>query len=284
VGDLTPKGQEGVYSGYINTAFLGGVAGGPVLGGVIKDLVNMRASFLIMGVLSLLSLILLYFFLPETRSHRASTNAVTPSLREAFASRPIAGVACFRLAYAFANAITWVFIPLLAAQLLALTTAQVGLLISVNVLVSTLLQMPCGRLADRMSKATLIAIGGITSSVAFGAFPLSLTFWHLLLLSVLTGATSGLAYPAHVALAMENAPHSGMGAVMSLLLTVHSLGMTIGPLFFGFIADHYSLAGVFYGGALSGVLLTVVCYALVQAPLPPPQAVRGTDKTSAVAD
>ncbi len=29
VGDLTPKGREGAYAGYVNTAFLGGVAGGP---------------------------------------------------------------------------------------------------------------------------------------------------------------------------------------------------------------------------------------------------------------
>src|SRR5215831_21030371 len=49
VGDLTPKGQEGAYSGYINTAFLGGVAGGPLLGGVIKDLFSMQASFITLG-------------------------------------------------------------------------------------------------------------------------------------------------------------------------------------------------------------------------------------------
>ena len=53
VGDLTPKGKEGTYSGYINTAFLGGVAGGPVLGGVVKDLYSMQASFILLGILSL---------------------------------------------------------------------------------------------------------------------------------------------------------------------------------------------------------------------------------------
>ena len=63
VGDLTPKGQEGAYAGYVNTAFLGGVAGGPVLGGVIKDLYSMQASFILLGILSLLSLLLLFFFL-----------------------------------------------------------------------------------------------------------------------------------------------------------------------------------------------------------------------------
>jgi len=284
VGDLTPKGKEGAYSGYINTAFLGGVAGGPLLGGMIKDLLNMQASFVIMGVLSLLSFFLLLFFLPEARGHKAATNTVRPRLREVLASRPIAGVSCFRLGYAFTNAITWVFIPLLAARLLSLRTAQIGLLISLNVIVSTLLQAPCGRLADRLSKAGLIGVGGVLTAAGFCAFPLAGSFWHLVLLSVLTGAASGLAFPAHVALAMENARDFGMGTVMSLLLTVHSFGMMVGPVLFGFIADHYSLGGVFYGGGLTGVLATGVCYALTRVPPAESPAVRAGGKEAAALD
>jgi len=93
----------------------------------------------------------------------------------------------------------------------------------------------------------------------------------LLLLNVLTGAASGLAFPAHVALAMEQVHGAGMGTVMSLLLTVHSLGMMVGPLLFGFIADHISLGSAFYSAGLIGVLTTGVCYVLANAPLPEPQ-------------
>ena len=32
-----------------------------------------------------------------------------------------------------------------------------------------------------------------------------------------------------------------MGTVMSLLLTVHSFGMTVGPMLFGLVIDVYSL-------------------------------------------
>jgi len=284
VGDLTPKGQEGTYTGYVNTAFLGGVAGGPLLGGVIKDLFNMQASFLILGVLSLLSFLLLLFFLPESHSHRTATNTVAPPLREFLSCRPIVGVACFRLGYAFANAITWVFVPLLATRLLPLKTAQIGLLISLNVLVSTLLQAPCGRLADRVNKAGLVGIGGVLSAVALGAFPLARSFWQLLLLNVLTGAAAGLAFPAHVALAMEQIRGAGMGTLMSLLLTVHSLGMMVGPLLFGFIADHISLGSAFYSAGLIGALVTGVCYVLTITPLPEPQTTAAVEKEPVVAD
>ncbi len=283
VGDLTPKGQEGRYSGYINTAFLGGVAGGPVLGGVVRDLYNMQASFILLGILSLLSLILLWLFLPEVRHEKNTQTTTHLPLREIFSCHPLVGMSVFRLSYAAANAAIWVFVPLLAAQLLALSTSQIGLLISLNVLVSTVMQAPCGRLADRVTnKVTLIVIGGLVSAVSLALFPLATTYWHLVVLNLLVGAAFGLAYPAHMAVAMENAKGFGMGTVMSLLLTVHSFAMTVGPMLFGLVIDLYSLNGVFYSGGLFGLLVTIACYVLSVLPVTPAEP--AADKEPLVAD
>lgn len=260
VGDLTPKGKEGAYAGYVNTAFLGGVAGGPILGGVIKDLFNMQASFILLGVLSLLSLLLLLFFLPEVQKQHAADKREEVSWRTILSARPILGVALFRVAYALSSTLIWVFVPLLSASLLPLTTSQVGALISLNVLISTILQAPCGRLSDRMNKAVLIGIGGLISAVSLAGFPLASTFWHLLGLNALVGAGFGLAYPAHMALAMEHTPGSSMGTVMSTLLTVHSFGMTIAPPIFGVVVDYYDLSSMFYSAGLLCVVCTVACY------------------------
>lgn len=285
VGDLTPKGKEGTYSGYINTAFLGGVAGGPVLGGVVKDLYNMQASFILLGVLSFLSLLLVCFFLPEVHTKKKTANTTSLPLREIFACRPLVGMSFFRLNYASANAAIWVFVPLLASQLLTLSTAQIGLLISLNVLVSTVLQAPCGRLADRMkNKAVLIVIGGALSAMALTLFPFATSYWHLVVLNLLVGAAFGLAYPSHMAVAMENAEGFGMGTVMSLLLTVHSFGMTVGPMFFGLIVDVYSLHAVFYSGGIFGLLVTVVCYVFINLPVAAPRPSAATEKEPVAAD
>jgi len=284
VGDLTPKGKEGAYSGYINTAFLGGVAGGPILGGVIKDVFNMEASFLALGGLSLLAFVLMFFWLPDPPRNKTATNTVAPPLREVFSCRPVLGVAYYRLGYAFASTITWVFVPLLAAQMLPLKTAQIGALISLNVLVSTVLQAPCGRLADRMNKANLITIGGAVSAIAFSAFPLASSFWHLVALSVFTGAATGIAFPAHTALAMENARGLGMGTVMSFLLTVHSFGMTICPVLFGLMADHFGIGSTFYGGGFLCLVATVVCYLLTTTLSPEPAVADQSKQKASVID
>ncbi len=260
VGDLTPKGKEGAYAGYVNTAFLGGVAGGPILGGVIKDLFNMQASFILLGLLSLLSLLLLLFFLPEVQKQHVAEKKEEASWRTILSSRPILGVSLFRVVYALSSTLIWVFVPLLSASLLPLTTSQVGALISLNVLISTVLQAPCGRLSDRMNKAVLIGIGGLISAVSLAGFPLASTFWHLLGLNALVGAGFGLAYPAHMALAMEHTPGSSMGTVMSALLTVHSFGMTIAPPVFGIVVDYYDLSSMFYSAGLLSVVCTAACY------------------------
>lgn len=284
VGDLTPKGKEGAYAGYVNTAFLGGVAGGPILGGVIKDLFNMQASFILLGLLSLLSLLLLLFFLPEVQKQHVAEKKEIASWRTVLSSRPILGVALFRVVYALSSTLIWVFVPLLSASLLPLTTSQVGALISLNVLISTVLQSPCGRLSDRMNKAVLIGIGSLISGVSLAGFPLTSTFWHLLVLNALVGAGFGLAYPVHMALAMEHTPGSSMGTVMSTLLTVHSFGMTVAPPIFGIVVDYYNLSSMFYSAGLLCVLCTVACYYLTRDADVLLRAGRVVEKEPAVVD
>lgn len=284
VGDLAPKGQEGAYSGYINTALLGGIAGGPLLGGAIKDLFHMQANFFAMGGLSFAALVLMACWLPGMRSGRTPTRSAASSLWGLLACRPIAGVACFRFGYALTNALTWVFLPLLAAHLLPLSTTQIGVLISVNVMVSTLLQAPCGRLADRMSKAHLIGAGGLVSALALAAIPWSSEFWHLLVLNLLVGVAYGLAFPSHVALAMEHAGHYGMGTVMSLLMMAHGVGMMIGPVLFGILANHFGLGSAFWGGGITSTLTVGACYGLSRRPRPQPYATAQAKEKSLAAD
>ncbi len=234
VGDLAPKGQEGTYSGYINTAMLGGIAGGPLLGGIIKDLFGMDLNFLIMGGLSTAALVSL---------------------------------------------------PLLATRLLPLSTTEVGLLISLNVLVSTLLQAPCGRLADRVNKAYLIAIGGLGSVITLAFFPFAQEFWHLLVLNICVGGMYGLAFPSHTALAMEHGHQYGMGTVMSLLMMAHGFGMLIGPTLFGTIASQAGLGSAFWSGGIMGGVLIVACYLLTHgASLPHTETHKVLETQPAVAD
>lgn len=135
-----------------------------------------------------------------------------------------------------------------------------------------------------MNKAVLIGIGSLISGVSLAGFPLTSTFWHLLVLNALVGAGFGLAYPAHMALAMEHTPGSSMGTVMSTLLTVHSFGMTVAPPIFGIVVDYYNLSSMFYSAGLLCVLCTVACYYLTRDADVLLRAGRVVEKEPAVVD
>jgi MFS family permease len=115
-----------------------------------------------------------------------------------------------------------------------------------------------------MSKAHLIGLGGLLSALALCIFPWASGFWQLFALNILVGAAYGLAFPAHVALAMENARGYGMGTVMSLLMLAHGVGMMVGPVLFGAIARQWSLHSAFWGGGLINTLLIFLCYPLIR--------------------
>jgi MFS family permease len=135
-----------------------------------------------------------------------------------------------------------------------------------------------------MNKAHLIGLGGLLSALALCIFPWASGFWQLLGLNILVGAAYGLAFPAHVALAMENARGYGMGTVMSLLMLAHGVGMMVGPVLFGAIARQWSLHSAFWSGGLINILLIVLCYPLTRQIVLQPQATSISKRESAVTD
>ena len=109
----------------------------------------------------------------------------------------------------------------------------------------------------------LIALGGVGSALALAAVPFATAFWQVLALNICIGACYGLAFPAHTAVGMENAGSYGMATVMSLLMMSHGVGMMVGPLLFGAIADQLSLAWAFWAGGLINLGLMSACWLLL---------------------
>ncbi|QIZ10243.1 MFS transporter [Priestia megaterium] len=55
--DLAPKGREGFYQGIVNSTATGGRMVGPLMGGMIVDMYNMSALFIVLIVLFLIAII-----------------------------------------------------------------------------------------------------------------------------------------------------------------------------------------------------------------------------------
>src|SRR5947208_15671627 len=105
------------------------------------------------------------------------------------------------------------FMPLLAVEGLRLSTAQIGSVIAVHMLVSSLVQVPSGRLADRVSRRVLIMIGGDLGSLASATVLFARGFVHLLLICSVTGAMGAMSRTALAALCPHEGKSTSIGGV-----------------------------------------------------------------------
>ena len=252
VGDITPEGREGFTMGHFNLATFAGLSLGPLMGGVISDHWDIDAAFVMMGLLALFGFLACTLLLPPTRFETALRRGTPPiAWRRLARDAGIRSLFAFRLAYTAGIGVIWGFLPVYADQRFQPGAAAIGLLIMTGILVSGLLHMPMGYLADRMNKAYMVIGGGLVASAALLGFTWADSFTAMLLGSAVFGLGGGIAMPALMGLAVQRGAHvDAMGSVMSLLTLAHSLGMLAGALLAGMAMDWFDLSWAFPVGSV----------------------------------
>jgi MFS family permease len=257
VGDISPEGEEGTWMGYFNAAFFTGFGFGPLLGGVLTDHFGMTVAFSSMGGLNLLAFLIAVLFLPEISHKKMATNARV-SFREIISSGIIKGLFNFRLAFSIGRGTFVTFLPIFAGIYIGLPPSLIGILLTVNILVMSLLQIYGGNIADRFNRRVLVIIGGLTNLIYLILIPLGGNFWQLLAICALGGLGGAISMPAASALIVEEGRKFGMGSTIAIFAMSMSIGMAIGPIVAGGIADFININSVFYFGAAIGFIGTTL--------------------------
>jgi len=253
IGDVSPEGEEGKWMGYSNAAFFGGFGFGPLLGGIVTDQLGMNGAFLMMAGLSLLSFLVVIFFLPEV-SRRKTVRGPRLSYKKMGTSSVVKGLISFRMMFALGRGGAFAFIPILAASHLNLSPSLIGIILANRALLASLLGVPGGWLADRFSRRALAVFGSLVTFASLGLVPLAANFWQLFGLTFLQGVGSGLAMPSTSAMTVEEGRRFGMGSTMSIFFMAMSIGMAIGPIVGGAIVDLADINSVFYFAAVMGFI------------------------------
>jgi len=249
VGELSPEGQEGKYMGILNVAIFLGLGVGPFTGGLINDLWGMKTAFWTMAFLNFIGMMIVLLLVPGKKGTGKTkrSNSYLHILR----SRRIVTLMVYRASHFFGVGIIWTFIPLLSVEGHQLSTTQSGSLISLSVLTATILQAPIGRLSDSYNRKNIALWGGIFMVIAMILIPLSHTLLLLYFAICLTGLAGGFISPAVSALTVnEGRFQNAMGTVMGIVLMGQSVGIMIGPIAAGAIADHLGISIAFFSGAL----------------------------------
>ena len=260
IGDIAPKNQEGKYLGTFTIAFFMGMALGPLIGGALHDIWHMNAAFYAMGIISFLSMILLIFMLPEINAHKKTKPS---SFKTILKDKTMQAMLLFRVLNAYGVAALMGFLPLLA-QRINVSVFQIGVIVSLNLLVSSAFQRYFGILADKSDKAAMLIAGSIMMLIALGLMPLATNFYTLILFNVLMGFGSAISIPAGSAITAQLGRKLGMGSVMGLFNTAFGIGGGIGPIIAGIIMTATSLAFVFVSSAAIVLIGTIIFYRLMK--------------------
>lgn len=253
VGDISPEGEEGKWMGYSNAAFFSGFGFGPLMGGVLTEHLGMDVAFFTMGGLNLLAFFIAVFFLPEISRQKLSASPPL-SFKEMSQSGTMVGLFSFRLTLTFGRASFFTFLPVFAATGLGLRPNLIGVLLAVYLLLSSLLGIPAGRIADRFSRRFLVVLGCLISFIYLALVPLAHNFWQLLALCVLGSLGGSIALPAASALTVEEGRKYGMGSAIAVFTVALSIGMAVGPILSGAIVDFTTINSAFYLGAVMALV------------------------------
>lgn len=264
VGDLTPANREGTVMGMFNMSIFIGLSLGPLMGGFLNDRMGLDAAFLAMGALTFCAFLMSLFLLPPVARERNTARSAPPvAWRFLLADRTVDGIFAFRLVYTACIGTIWGFLPVYADAEFALSSSAIGLLVTLGVFTSGVLQTPMGVLADRSDKRRMIVLGGLGVTSAMAAFELSRGFWDLFMANILFGIGGSVAMAPLMAIAVQKgAAKKAMGAMMALMTVAHSLGMMIGAFASGIMMDLFPLRMIFVFGAatmLAGVAIFVLC-------------------------
>jgi MFS family permease len=259
VGDITPSGKEGITMGLFNMSVFIGLSLGPVLGGAINDRFGLDTAFLCMGALSFFGFLLSLVLLPPVSDEHVIRRGRPPARWKQLVMDPeVTGLFSFRFTYTLCIGVIWGFLPVLADAELSLSSAAIGFLVMLGILISGILHLPMGWVADRMDKKVLITAGGLLVSYAVYSYTHASSLGDMILASALFGVGGGFCMPALMATAVvAGEKNQAMGSVMALLTMAHSMGMLSGSMAAGAMMDLYQLRTAFPLGAVFMVVGTL---------------------------
>jgi DHA1 family multidrug resistance protein-like MFS transporter len=261
VGELSPEGREGSFMGAFMVSLFTAFGIGPLIGGPLAERFGMTAPFFVMGALSAVAFLLVLFLLPEIGLHRERWESRVP-YRAVLSHTLVVALIVFRSSIAFGRGLVIPFLPFVAESRGA-SLSVIGVLLATNILTAGFMQIPFGRLADRVSRPLLMGLGMLGSAAVIFAIPFCETILHLFLLQLATGVVGALGFPAAVASATQCGRRlNGMGTVMALFNSGMSIGLILGPLGGGVTERIFGLDFVFKGGSLV-VLVGLIAFVLL---------------------
>ena len=256
VASVAPRERTGYAMGLLQTGLFGGIALGPLLGGVVADVFGFSEAFILTAVLLTASGLLVWKgvheeFVPDSVVGPGSgglsgwrTILAEPGVKPAYLLRFLTG---------FARSFIWPFIPLFILSLLAAGAAVntfTGVVVGLGSLMSTITALYLGRLGDEVGHRRVLVIASLASGILY-VLQFGVTeAWQLLLLQLLAGAAFGGIIPSVSALLARYGGAVAAGRVYGLDNSVAAAARSAAPLLGAGLVHWFGLRSIFMGAGI----------------------------------
>ncbi len=243
-----------IYSGIIFAA----TSFGPVIGGFSAVHFGLNAPFFVYGGFAVCGL-LATIPLKETAEHERKTQSKVrfKDVPGVFANRAflLVNVSVFALFF-LRSGVRSTLIPLFTALNLGMLEDQIGILLTVAAVCTSVLTFPSGWLSDKIGRKWPIMSCLFLSALAVILIPSQTGIGGLIPIMVLYGCATGLqgsiaAWPADVA------PQDKLGTAMGVYRVIGDTGMFLGPITVTYIAEYTGNLTVTFIPFLVPAILTV---------------------------
>lgn len=245
-----PKNRLGYALGTLATGVIGGSLVGPLLGGVLAEILGIRQIFLLVGFILLICNLMTVFFVKE--DFRPVTKIETLSTRELFSSIKDKQI----LIGLF---VTSMIIQVSAQSIAPILTLYIrhlgqtenlmfvsGLIVSALGFSSMLSSSTLGKIGDRIGNHRLLLIALFYSFSMYVLCALAQNSLQLGIVRFLYGFGTGALMPSINSLLTKITPREGISRIFSYNQMFMNMGQVIGPFIGSAIATDLGYRSVFY--------------------------------------
>ncbi len=259
---IVPEKEVGYRLGLMHMAVFMGNSLGPLLGGVITDLVGSRINFLLTAIILagaayISAKNITEEIVPKPKSGSILRNAL-PNFRVLLDSPALIPLMFAIFVVQFANSIVGQLMPLIVMYMKgggANTGSLSGLIIGVASATGAIGSFLVGKLSIRFGYGKSLFFCIMGSCIFYIPQGFATEPWHLLVLRMLTGFCMGGTMPTVNALIASTCDRSRQGSTYGLSASISSAGMAFGPAAGAVIATTAGYPAVFFTtSALLGLI------------------------------
>lgn len=256
--------ERGEKMGWFSMSTLVGRFLAPILGGSILGILAFNPSlsyktvYLICAIAGLVTLMLI-LRLPNPivkESKGYSRKELLESFRIVITNKIILITCIVEASILFAYGTFETFLPLYSKSI-GLTTYEIGIFLSSQIITLALTKPLMGKFSDRHGRKLQIFVGATIGSLCIGSFFFFKSFIPLFILSILFGFCISIVTSATSAFIADLSRENTRGSAMGTLGSIMDIGHTTGPIVAGIVASSFGIGYSFIGAA---VMLTVIAF------------------------